>query len=75
MESLGQQYDEILTQIKKAQASQTMQQADGRQINRGTLFRLYEERDRLLDKINTYGRNYIEGQNTAPMKDTSLVSF
>ncbi|WP_417327670.1 hypothetical protein [Halarcobacter sp.] len=72
--TLGEQYDQILTDIRKAQSSQSYQAGD-KQLARGTLFRLYEERDRLLNKINTYGRNYTEGQNTTPSGDTSLASF
>lgn len=74
MTTLGQQYNQILEDIKSAQSSQSYQAGD-KQLSRGTLFRLYEERDRLLEKITTYGRDYIEGQNTAPMGDTSVVSF
>lgn len=74
MATVGEQYDQILSDIRKAQSSQSYQNGD-KQLNRATLFRLYEERDRLLDKINTYGRNYEEGQNTTPVGDTSYVSF
>ncbi|MGB7402693.1 MAG: hypothetical protein WA916_08930 [Arcobacter sp.] len=73
-QTLGEQYDQILADIRKAQNSQSYQNGD-KQFTRGTLFRLYEERDRILDKINSYGRNYTEGQNTTPLGDTSFVSF
>lgn len=73
--TLGQQYDSILIQIEKAQESQSYQTGSGEQLVRGTLFRLYEERNRLLEKIERYGRNYIEGQNTSPVGDTAYVSF
>ena len=73
--TLGQQYDSILIQIEKAQESQSYQTGSGEQLVRGTLFRLYEERNRLIEKIERYGRNYIEGQNTSPVGDTAYVSF
>jgi len=75
MKTLGEQYEQILEDIRMAQGSQSLQYADGKQINRGALFRLYHERDNLLEKINTYGRNYIEGLNSEPSSDTSLVEF
>ena len=73
--TIGEQYDSILTKIDAAENVQQYQTSSGEQITKGTLFRLYEERDRLLEKIERYGRNYIEGQNTSPIGDTSLVSF
>ena len=74
MATLGDQYDQILIDIKKAQQSQSYQNGE-KQMARGALYRLYEERDRLLDKINTYGRNHTEGHATTPSGDTSFVSF
>lgn len=73
--TIGEQYDSILIKIDNAENVQQYQTSSGEQITKGTLFRLYEERDRLLEKIERYGRNYIEGQNTTPMGDVSLVSF
>jgi hypothetical protein len=73
--TLGEKFDSIETKIDNAENVQSYQTGDGSQIVKGTLFRLYEERDRLLEKIERYGRNYIEGQNTTPMGDVSLVSF
>ena len=73
--TLGEKFDSIETKIDAAENVQQYQTSSGEQITKGTLFRLYEERDRLLEKIERYGRNYIEGQNTTPMGDVSLVSF
>lgn len=73
--TLGEQYDSILIQIEKAQESQSYQTGSGEQLTRGQLSTLYAERNRLLEKIERYGRNYIEGQNTSPAGDTSYVSF
>ena len=73
--TLGEKYDSIETKIDAAENVQQYQTSSGEQITKGTLFRLYEERDRLLEKIERYGRNYIEGQNTTPMGDVSFVSF
>jgi hypothetical protein len=74
-ETLGDRYDSIMKKIDKAETAQSYQTSSGSQKTAGTLFRMYEEKDRLLEKINGYGRNYIEGQNTEPMGDTSLASF
>ncbi len=73
--TLGEKYDSIETKIDAAESVQQYQTSSGEQITKGTLYRLYEERDRLLEKIERYGRNHIEGQNTTPMGDISLVSF
>lgn len=73
--TLGEKFDSIETKIDNAENVQQYQTSSGEQITKGTLFRLYEERDRLLEKIERYGRNHIEGQNTTPMGDVSLVSF
>ena len=75
MATLGEQYDSILVKIDNAENVQSYQTSSGEQVVKGTLFRLYEERDRILEKIERFGRNYIEGQNTTPIGDTSLVSF
>lgn len=72
--TLGQQYDSILIKIDKAEESQSYQ-TGSEQLTRGQLSSLYAERNRLLEKIERYGRNYIEGQNTSPAGDTSYVSF
>ena len=73
--TLGQQYDSILIKIDKAEESQSYQTGSGEQLVRGQLSTLYAERNRLLEKIERYGRNYIEGQNTSPVGDTAYVSF
>lgn len=73
--TLGEKYDSIETKIDASESVQQYQTSSGEQITKGTLYRLYEERDRLLEKIERYGRNHIEGQNTTPMGDISLVSF
>lgn len=73
--TLGERLDSLETKIDNAENVQSYQTGDGSQVVKGTLFRLYEERDRLLEKIERYGRNYIEGQNTTSMGDVSLVSF
>ena len=73
--TIGEQYDSILIKIDNAENAQSYQTSSGEQLTKGNLSVLYKERDRLLDKIERYGRNYIDGQNTTPMGDTSLVSF
>ncbi|OCL85737.1 hypothetical protein AAX26_01804 [Aliarcobacter thereius] len=73
--TIGQHYDSILIQIEKTQESQSYQTGSGDQLTRGQLSTLYAERNRLLEKIERYGRNHIEGQNTAPIGDIALVSF
>lgn len=73
--TLGQIYDSLLIKIDNAENVQSYQTGSGEQIVKGTLFRLYEERNRVLEKIERYGRNHVEGQNTQPMGDTSYASF
>ncbi|MFY4859098.1 hypothetical protein ACOTVM_00935 [Aliarcobacter butzleri] len=73
--NIGELYDSILIKIEKAEESQSYQTGSGEQLVRGQLSTLYAERNRLLEKIERYGRNYIEGQNTAPTGDTSYASF
>lgn len=73
--TIGELYDSILIKIEKAEESQSYQTGSGEQLVRGQLSTLYAERNRLLEKIERYGRNYIEGQNTTPAGDTSYASF
>lgn len=73
--TIGELYDSILIKIEKAEESQSYQTGSGEQLVRGQLSTLYAERNRLLEKIERYSRNYIEGQNTSPTGDTSYVSF
>lgn len=75
MATLGEQYDSILVDISNTQKIDEYQTASGERAKRANLSVLYKERDRLLDKIERFGRNYTEGQNTTPIGDTSLVSF
>lgn len=74
--TLGQRYDSICIKIENTETAQSYNDSSsGKELSRGDLRTLYAERDRLLAKIERYGRNYIEGQNTTPVGDTSLVSF
>lgn len=73
--TIGELYDSILIKIEKAEESQSYQTGSGEQLVRGQLSTLYNERNRLLEKIERYGRNYIEGQNTSQTGDTSFASF
>lgn len=73
--TIGELYDSILTKIEKAEEAQSYQTGSGEQLVRGQLSTLYNERNKLLEKIERYGRNYIEGQNTSPTGDISYVSF
>ncbi|MCG3671979.1 hypothetical protein [Aliarcobacter butzleri] len=73
--TIGELYDSILIKIEKAEESQSYQTGSGEQLVRGQLSTLYAERNRLLEKIERYGRNYIEGQNTSPTSDTAYASF
>lgn len=73
-QTLGARYDELVIKISKAEDEQRMQKGDN-SVERGILFRLYAERDRVLQDISTFGRDYIPGQNTEPIGDTSYVSF
>ncbi len=73
-QALGQRFIDISSKIDKAESAQRYQTGD-KQVERGILFRLYAERDRVLEDINTFGSAYIPGQNTEPMGDISYVSF
>ena len=73
-QTLGQELAEVKTRIKQAQEAQSYQKGEN-QLERGRLATLYAERNDLVEKINIFGSNYIEGQNAEPMGDTSLVSF
>lgn len=73
-QTLGEELAEVKTRIKETQVAQRYQKGEN-SVDRAILFRLYAERDTLVEKINMFGSNYIEGQNTEPMGDTSLVSF
>ena len=53
----GERLDSLEIKIDNAENVQSYQTSSGNQVIKGTLFRLYEERDRILDKINSYGRN------------------
>lgn len=72
--TLRERLEDLNTKIDKAENTQMYQHGD-KQITRGVLFRLYEERDRVLTKIETHGSSYIEGQNTQPKKAVANVSF
>lgn len=73
-QTLGQRYDELIVKISTTEDGQRYQKGEN-SVDRGILFRLYDERSRVLEDISIYGRNYTLGQNTEPMGDTSLVSF
>lgn len=72
--TLGQRLDDIQVKIDRAENAQSYQHGD-KQVNRGTLFRLYEREAELLKKIELHGRDYIEGQNTTSKKAFANVSF
>jgi len=72
--TLGQRLEDINTKIDKAEKAQSYQNGD-KQVNRAALFRLYEERDRILAKIDQFGSNYVEGQTTTLKKAFANVSF
>jgi len=72
--TLGQRLDDINTKIDKAENAQSYQSGE-KQVSRAAIFRLYEERDRILKKIEQSGSSYIEGQNTVPLKMSANVRF
>ena len=73
-QTLGQRLESINTKIDKAETAQSYGQGDNN-ITRGNLSSLYQERDRIESKIESYGVNYIVGQNTTPKKAFANVSF
>jgi FixJ family two-component response regulator len=73
-QTLGEQLDAVQDAITKTLTAQSYQKGDN-QISRAALSKLEAREEKLLAKIQAYGRNYIEGQNSEPIGDTSLVSF
>ena len=73
--TLGERYDHIISQIEKAEKSASYQTSSGDQLVRANLSQLYKERDRILEKMEKYGSNHIEGQSSVNYGDTALVSF
>ena len=72
--TLGQRLDDIDAKIDKAENAQRSQLGD-KQIDRGSLAAMYKQREKIVLKIEAYGANYIEGQNTKPKKAFVGVSF
>lgn len=72
--TLGQQLDAVQTAITAVESSQSYE-LDGRKLTRADLSTLYKREDNLISKIETYGRDYIPGQNTKPMRRCVNVRF
>lgn len=72
--TLGQQLDAVQTAITLAESGQEYKIAD-RELKRIPFSLLQKREETLITKINMYGRDYIEGQNTTPMKMTANVKF
>ncbi len=72
--TLGQQLDEIQVAIEAVTTSQSYEM-NGRKLTRADLGDLDRREDKLISKIELYGRNYIPGSNTTPMKMTANVRF
>lgn len=72
--TLGQQLDAVQTAITAVESSQSYK-LDGRELTRADLSTLYKREDDLISKIENYGRDYIPGQNTQPMRRGVNVRF
>lgn len=72
--TLGQQLDAVQTAITAVESSQSYE-LDGRKLTRADLSTLYKREDDLISKIESYGRDYIPGQNTQPMRRSVNVRF
>lgn len=72
--TLGQQLDAVQAAITLAESGQEYKIAD-RELKRIPFSLLQKREETLITKINLYGRDYIEGQNTTPMKMTANVQF
>lgn len=73
-QTLGQQLEALQTAISAVETSQSYE-IDGRKLTRADLATLYKREDALISKIDIFGRNYIPGQNTSPMKMRAHVRF
>lgn len=72
--TLGQQLDAVQTAITAVEISQSYE-FEERKLTRADLSTLYKREDDLISKIETYGRDYIPGQNAKPMRRTVNVRF
>lgn len=72
--TLGQQLDDTQAAIDAVLKSQSHEE-NGKSLTRADLATLYRREEKLLSKIEAHGRNYIAGQNLAPMKRAARVQF
>ena len=66
-QTLGERYDELVAKISKMEEAHSFRKGENEKQNH-SINLLYSERDKVLAKIERYGRNYIEGSNTAPRR-------
>ena len=72
--TLGQRLDAVQDAIALVEQGQEYKIAD-RELKRVSYSQLTQREDKLIHKINMYGRDYIEGQNTTPLKMQAHVQF
>ena len=72
-QTLGEQLIDIQTNLEAARKSTAYKMGD-RELQRSYSL-LLQEKESILNKIDTYGSNYIEGQSSTPKKAFSHVSF
>jgi len=72
-QTLGQILDEIDVSLSAARKAISYKSAD-KEVHRSYSL-ILKEKNEILTKIATHGRNFIEGQTTIPRKAVSNVSF
>lgn len=74
--TLGQRLDQVQDAIDKLESGTAQSyEMDGRKMTYLDLTALYKREDYLIKQIELYGRDYIPGQNSKPVRRTALVSF
>jgi hypothetical protein len=73
--TLGQQLQEVNAAISAVLKRKEYTTSDGITFKSEDLSQLRGLKREILENINSFGANYVEGQETTPSGDTSYVSF
>ncbi len=74
--SLGQHLDRVQSAIEKLESGTAHSyEIDGRKMTYVDLPVLYKREKYLLIQIENFGRDYVPGQNSKPVRRNALVSF
>ena len=76
MESLGEKLSRVQKAIAKLESGSVVSyEIEGRKITYQNIQFLYKREENLIKQIENYGRDYIPGGNSKPIRRTALVSF